>query len=267
MSCREPRPSARCASTCAAAPATSRVSTTWPGECASGVQNWCAVTGSTARWRRFGQLLDRAVLEERKHLVRDVDMDDDARSFAEMRLENLPPGTAAAVNDLSDYEWRSPSARADYERIKELLGRELLDQRFAGMKNALESATDADRQAIRDMLGDLNDLLEKRRLGEDTAEDFDEFMRKHGEQFPENPQNLDELLDALAERSAAAQRMLNSMTPEQREELMSLAAQAFGSPELMQSLVTARRQPALAQTRRGLGRLGILLGRRADRSR
>ena len=30
----------------------------------------------------------------------DVDMDDDARSFAEMRLENLPPGTAAAVNDL-----------------------------------------------------------------------------------------------------------------------------------------------------------------------
>ncbi|GAA3202149.1 VWA domain-containing protein [Microbacterium terregens] len=182
------------------------------------------------------QLLDRAVLEERKHLVRDVDIDDDVRAFAEMRLENLPPSTAAAVNDLSDYEWRSPAARSDYERIKELLGRELLDQRFAGMKSALESATDADRRAVRDMLGDLNDLLEKRRLGEDTAGDFDEFTRKHGEQFPENPQNLDELLDTLAERSAAAQRMLNSMTPEQQDELMNLAAQAFGSPELMQSL-------------------------------
>jgi len=182
------------------------------------------------------KLLDHAVLEERKHLVRDVDMDDDARSFAEMRLENLPPGTAAAVNDLSDYAWQSQAARADYERIKELLGRELLDQRFAGMKNALEGATDADRQAIRDMLGDLNELLEKRRFGQDTAEDFDEFMRKHGAQFPEKPKNLDELLDTLAERSAAAQRMLNSMTPEQREELMNLAAQAFGSPELMQSL-------------------------------
>ena len=59
---------------------------------------------------------------------------------------------------------------------------------------------------------------------------------KHGDQFPENPKNLDELLDTLAERAAAAQRMLNSMTPEQREELSSLAAQAFGSPELMQSL-------------------------------
>ncbi|WP_442574570.1 vWA domain-containing protein [Microbacterium sp. F51-2R] len=182
------------------------------------------------------KLLDHAVLEERKHLVRDVDLDDDARAFAEMRLENLPPSTAAAVNDLADYDWQSPAARADYDRIRDLLGRELLDQRFAGMKNTLENATDADRQAIREMLGDLNDLLEKRRLGEDTQEDFDEFMRKHGDQFPENPQDLDELMDALAERSAAAQRMLNSMTPEQREELMSLAAQAFGSPELIQSL-------------------------------
>ena len=182
------------------------------------------------------KLLDHAVLEERKRLATDVEHRRRRPAFAEMRLENLPASTAAAVNELADYDWQSPAARADYERINELLGRELLDQRFAGMKNALEGATDADRQAIRDMLADLNDLLEKRRLGEDTPEDFDEFMRKHGGQFPENPQNLDELLDALAERSAAAQRMLNSMTPEQRDELMNLAAQAFGSPDLMQSL-------------------------------
>ncbi|WP_417563242.1 hypothetical protein [Microbacterium sp.] len=182
------------------------------------------------------RLLEHAVLEERKQLANDVRMDDDARAFAEMRLENLPASTAAAVNELADYDWRSRTARADYDKIRELLGRELLDQRFAGMKQALENATDADRQAIRDMLDDLNALLEKRRLGEDTQDDFDEFMRTHGAQFPENPQNLDELLDTLAERSAAAQRMLNSMTPEQRDEILGLAAQAFGSPDLMQSL-------------------------------
>ena len=33
-------------------------------------------------------------------------------------------------------------------------------------------------------------------------------MDKHGDFFPENPQNIDELLDALAQRAAAAQRML-----------------------------------------------------------
>jgi uncharacterized protein with von Willebrand factor type A (vWA) domain len=182
------------------------------------------------------ELLDRAVLEERKQLARDVDMDDDDRTFRELQLENLPASTAAAVSELSSYDWKSAEARDAYEQIKDLLGRELLDQRFAGMKQALENATDEDRAAVNEMLSDLNDLLEKHRQGADTQADFDEFMDKHGDFFPENPQNIDELLDALAQRSAAAQRMLNSMTPEQREELMQLSAQAFGSPALMEQL-------------------------------
>ncbi len=179
------------------------------------------------------ELLDRAVLEERKQLARDLD--DDAR-FAEMRLESLPASTPAAVTELSDYPWRSSDARAAYEQIKDLLGREVLDQHFAGMKQALENATDEDRQAVSEMLRDLNDLLDKHRRGEDTAEDFERFMDEHGDFFPERPGSVEELIDSLAARASAAQRMLNSMTPEQRQELMELSAQAFGSPQLMESL-------------------------------
>ncbi|HEY0904902.1 MAG TPA: VWA domain-containing protein [Marmoricola sp.] len=182
------------------------------------------------------ELLDRAILEERKQLARDVDLDDGDRAFREVQLDSLPPSTAAAVTELSAYDWQSPQARADYEQIKDLLGRELLDQRFAGMKQAMENATDQDRAAINEMLGDLNELLEKHLRGEDTQEDFDAFMDKHGDFFPERPADIEELLDSLARRSAAAQRMLNSMTPEQREELMALSQQAFGSPALMDSL-------------------------------
>ncbi|MEO6504815.1 MAG: hypothetical protein ABIW36_08415, partial [Terrimesophilobacter sp.] len=182
------------------------------------------------------ELLEHAVLEERKQLARDVNLDDAERAFAQMRLENLPTSTAAAVSELSDYEWTSAQAREDYEKIKDLLGREVLDQRFAGMKQALENATDDDRAEVGEMLTDLNELLEKHQRGEDTPQDFNEFMAKHGDFFPENPQNIDELIDALAQRSAATQRMLNSMSPEQREELLQLSAQAFGSPRLMQSL-------------------------------
>ena len=182
------------------------------------------------------ELLDHAVLEERKQLARDAMMDDADRAFREMQLENLPPSTAAAVSELSSYDWQSREAREDYERIKDLLGRELLEQRFAGMKQALENATAADRAAVNEMLGDLNELLEKHARGEDSQEDFEEFMRKHGDFFPEGPQSIDELLDALAQRAAAAQRMLNSMSPEQRQELMELSQQAFGSPELMEQL-------------------------------
>ncbi|MFC7400742.1 VWA domain-containing protein [Citricoccus sp. GCM10030269] len=182
------------------------------------------------------RLLDEAVLEERKQLARDIRMDDTDRSFREMQLQNLPPSTAAAVTELSGYDWQSDTARQRYEDIKDLLGREMLDQRFAGMKNAMENATDEDRAAIAEMLRDLNQLLDKHSRGEDTAADFDNFMSKHGDQFPENPENIDELIDTLAQRSAAAQRMLRSMSPEQREELMALSAQAFGSPELMEQL-------------------------------
>ncbi len=200
------------------------------------------------------ELLDSALLKERGQLARDVDMDDDDRSFREMQLDNLPSSTAAAVSELSDYDWASSEAREDYEKIKDLLGRELLDQRFEGMKQALEGATDEDRQRVNEMLQDLNQLLEKHRLGEDTPEDFAEFMDEHGDFFPENPQDIDELLDALAQRAAAAQRMLNSMSPEQRQELMELSAQAFGSPELMQSLNQLDDNLRVAPARRGLGR-------------
>ncbi len=187
------------------------------------------------------ELLDRAVLEERKQLARDIELDDADRAFRELQLEAAwpsegSPNTAAAVTELASYDWQSREAREAYEEIKDLLGRELLDQRFAGMKEALENASDDDRAAVNEMLGDLNDLLEKHQRGEDTRQDFDDFMGKHGDFFPENPQDIDELLDALAQRSAAAQRMLNSMSAEQREQLMQLSQQAFGSPALMEQL-------------------------------
>ncbi len=182
------------------------------------------------------ELLDAAVLEERKQLARDVDMDDGDRALREMQLDSLPPDAAAAVSELASYDWQSREAREKYEQIKDLLGRELLDQRFQGMKQALENATDEDRAAIDAMLTDLNELLEKRERGEDTQEDFEEFMAAHGQHFPEQPETLDELLDAMAARAAAAQRMLASMSPEQRQQLMELSAQAFGSPQLMESL-------------------------------
>src|SRR5919107_963257 len=173
------------------------------------------------------KLLETAVLEERKQLARDAMMDNTDRAFREMQLQNLPKSTAAAVNELASYDWQSSTAREAYEQIKDLLGREVLDQRFAGMKQALENATDEDRAAVNSMLRDLNGLLDKHRRGEDTEADFQDFMARHGGFFPENPESVEELIDAPAKRAAAAQRLLQSMSPEQRDELMRLS-QAFG---------------------------------------
>ena len=186
--------------------------------------------------REVRELLDKAVLAERGQLARDTTMDDGDRAFREMVLDNLPTSAPAAVSELASYDWQSSEAREAYEEIKDLLGRELLDQRFAGMKQALEGATEEDRAAVNEMLSDLNDLLEKHAAGGVTDEEFGDFMDKHGDFFPDNPRDMDELLDSLAQRAAAAQRMMNSMTPEQRQELMELSQQAFGSPQLMEQL-------------------------------
>ena len=94
----------------------------------------------------------------------------------------------------------------------------------------MEGMSAEDMAAMKDMLADLNRMLEQRANGEEP--DFDDFMAKHGQFFPENPQNLDELLEIMAQRMAAMQQMLNSMTPEQRAQLQSLSDQLLEDMDL-----------------------------------
>jgi uncharacterized protein with von Willebrand factor type A (vWA) domain len=154
------------------------------------------------------------------------DPSDDAR-LRELELDTLPDDTARAVEQLRDYDWRSPEARAVYESIDELLRQEVLDSQFAGMKQAMQDAGPEQMQAVKDMLADLNAMLDAQARGEHTQEQFEQFMDKHGDFFPSQPQDLEELVDELARRAAAAQRLMDSLTPQQREELAELMAGAM----------------------------------------
>jgi uncharacterized protein with von Willebrand factor type A (vWA) domain len=183
--------------------------------------------------REVRRLLDEALEAERGALF--PDPSDDAR-FAEAQLDALPPSTAAAVNELADYDWRSETGRENYQKIRDLLGQELLESRFQGMKQALQSTTPEDVERVRQMMSDLNDLLAAHGRGENTEQQFADFMNKHGEFFPENPGNTDELIDALAARAAAAARMMNSMSAQQRAELSELIMQAFGDSRIAEQV-------------------------------
>lgn len=174
-------------------------------------------------------LLDKAIGEERAELFPDPD---DAARLREQQLDGLPDDTARAVRELSEYDWRSPKARQTFEELKDLLRREVLDRQFRGMKAALENPDPEAQQRIKDMMADLNAMLDADARGEHTPEDFDEFMDKYGDLFPENPGDLEELVDSLARRAAAAQRMMNSLTPSQRAELGELMDQALGDLDL-----------------------------------
>jgi uncharacterized protein with von Willebrand factor type A (vWA) domain len=173
--------------------------------------------------------LDQALAAERETLA--ASDGDDAR-FAEMELDTLPDDVAGAVRALESYEWRSDEARATYQAILEMLRREVLDAQFAGLKQALESPDAEAMQRVKDMLADLNALLAAHARNEDTTDAFADFMAKHGEFFPEQPETIEELIDALARRQAAAQRMLASLSPEQREQLGQLMSQALSDADL-----------------------------------
>src|ERR671916_101417 len=201
------------------------------------------------------ELLERALTAERRELF--PDPDDDAR-FREARLDALPPDTARAVTELANYDWRSTEAAQAYQDIRDLLGQQLLEQRFQGVKQALQSTSPEDVERIRQMLSDLNDLLAAHARGDpDIQQRFVDFMRQHGDFFPERPRNVEELIDALAARAAAAQRMLNSMSAQQRAELAQLTQQAFGDPRLAQQLATLAGQ--LAKSYAGAGAEDVAL--------
>ncbi|MBF6300728.1 VWA domain-containing protein [Nocardia amamiensis] len=179
------------------------------------------------------ELLNEALDAERGALF--PDPSDDAR-FAEAQLDALPSSTAAAVSELADYRWRSETGRENYQKIRDLLGQELLESRFQGMKQALRNTTPEDVERVRRMMSDLNDLLAAHARGENTERRFADFMTEHGEFFPENPRDTEELIDALAARAAAAQRMMNSMSEQQHAELSQLIGQAFGDPRIAQQV-------------------------------
>ncbi|MEU7866844.1 VWA domain-containing protein [Dactylosporangium sp. NPDC049140] len=175
-----------------------------------------AVTRST-------QLLDQALASERDALSR---LDSDDARFAEAQLDALPRSTARAVSELSEYNWTSPEARQLYQQILDELRQEVVEQRFQGMQQALR---DPEAQAaMREMLQDLNALLAKHARGENTDDAFAEFMNRHGDFFPEKPANVDELIDALARRAAAGERLMRSLSAQQRAELQDLMAQSLG---------------------------------------
>jgi uncharacterized protein with von Willebrand factor type A (vWA) domain len=180
---------------------------------------------------RAQQLLDQALAAERDELAR---RDDEEARFQESILDSLPRSTSRAVAELADYPWASAEARALYQQILDQLRQEVVDQRFRGLRQALSDP--AAQQAFAEMMRDLNELLERHARGEDTTDQFRQFMAQHGEFFPENPSTVEELIDILARRFAAGERLLRSLSPQQREELESLLAQAMGNGALAEQM-------------------------------
>jgi len=86
---------------------------------------------------------------------------------------------------------------------------------------AAEATTADDVARMTEMLAALNEMIERRDRGEDPG--FEDFMDSYGDMFDGDPSNLDELLEQIARRMAAAEAMYNSMSAEQQAQMQQLA--------------------------------------------
>ena len=154
----------------------------------------------------------------------------EAAAERRLQLDLLPPDLAGQVRELSSYDFATPGARERFERLVDELRRQLAQSWFDHMAGAMGELSTQELARTKDMLAELNTMLEQRARGEEP--DFAGFMSRYGDAFPENPRTLDELLELLARRMAATQAMLNSMTPGQRAQLQALSDQLLADMDL-----------------------------------
>jgi uncharacterized protein with von Willebrand factor type A (vWA) domain len=148
----------------------------------------------------------------------------------QMSLDMLPPDLAGQVRELQEYSFTSTEARERFEQLVEKLREQLMQRYVNQMSEGMQNMSPEQMGRMKDMMAALNEMLDKHQRGEDPG--FEQFMADYGDLFPENPQTIEELLEAIAQRMAAMQRMLNSMTPEQRRQMQELSEQLLGDMDL-----------------------------------
>jgi uncharacterized protein with von Willebrand factor type A (vWA) domain len=166
----------------------------------------------------------------------DPDLQKLLRDVAAKRLDQLdalPRDVGGRIRQLREYDFLEPDARTRFDELVERLGKQVLDQFVGGMSDAIRSMTPEDLAANREMVRDLNELIRERIGGRDP--DASEFLAKHGRFFP-GAQSFDDIIDQLAQRMAAMQSLMRSMSAEQRAELQSMMEALLRDDRLMVDL-------------------------------
>jgi uncharacterized protein with von Willebrand factor type A (vWA) domain len=138
------------------------------------------------------------------------------------QLDSLPRDIGARIRRLEEYDFMEPAARDRFNELTQRLRKQTLDRFVDGLSEAIQGTTPEELQANRDMVRDLNSLLEERLEGREPGQDqVDDFLAQHGRFFP-GAKTLDDIVEQLTQRMAAMQSLLRSMTPQQRAELQSM---------------------------------------------
>ncbi|MBI1885035.1 MAG: VWA domain-containing protein [Chloroflexi bacterium] len=150
-------------------------------------------------------------------------------------LDNLPEDVGGQVKELQNYEFMDPEAGAKFQELMEMLKKAMMDTFFKDLYNNISSMTPEELQRLRQMIGDLNEMLSEKMAGGEP--DFQGFMQKYGDLFgPNPPQSIEELIEQMQQQIAAMQSLLESLPPEMRRQLQDLLMDKIGDPQLQRAL-------------------------------
>lgn len=155
------------------------------------------------------------------------------------QLDALPRDPAGAIRELQGYEFMDQGAEQAFQRLLEELKQGLVDTYFQRMTQQMQSMSQQDVTALREMVSDLNSLVRQRLEGVPEAQlqhNYEQFLQKWGQLFPDAPATFDEFLEQLARQMARMDSLMQSLSPEQRRQLGELAAATLGDPELQAQL-------------------------------
>ena len=179
--------------------------------------------------REISERLEEILERERAELsFRD---DDDAR-MREAFLDALAPDAPGRIAELREYRFVDDVAQRMFDELQEHIREQVMGSYFRQMADGMRNMTPDDIARFKDMLAELNGLIEMRARGEETQPAFEAFMSRHGALFPDDPRTLDELLEGMARRMAAMSSLMASLSPGQRDELRALAEQAMQDMDL-----------------------------------
>ena len=150
-------------------------------------------------------------------------------------LDGLPDDSAGRMKALEKYEFLNPDAQRKYLDLLNELRKAMTQTFFKNVENMVNDLSDSDITRLKDMVQAMNEMLVKKITGEDPG--FEDFMDKFGDMFGDTPpKTLDELLEQMRRQMAASQSLMNSLTPDQQQQLQSLMSDRLGDPQLESAL-------------------------------
>lgn len=150
------------------------------------------------------------------------------------QLDELPSDNAGRIRRLREYDFISPEAREDFEQLIGDMQRRLLQQYAQDLKAGVGQLSPEDLAGARQMIQELNQMIEASRRGDREA--FDQFMERWGDSFPPGIESLQDLMQHLQQQASQLQSLLNSMDSESRQELMEMMSELLRDDRLQVDL-------------------------------